>query len=75
MVVLRSIFYSAWFRAIVWIIIGIGVNTAAPHYPTFSGQFSIWQELHSLVQYIISVVLWPLSLWTPNFTTGKWTGL
>lgn len=71
----RVIFFSTWMRVGAYIVVGIGVNTAPPHYPTFSGQFGITQELHSLVQYIISVGLWPLSYWAPAFTVGKWTGL
>jgi hypothetical protein len=30
--------------------------------------------LHSWVQYAISILFWPLSLWHPTFTVGKWTG-
>jgi hypothetical protein len=72
---IKSLFYSTWIRVGVYIVIGIGVNTASPHYPTFSGNFGAGQELHSLTQYVISVGLWPLSLWHPEFTVGKWTGL
>jgi hypothetical protein len=72
---IKTIVYSTWIRVGLWIVIGIGVNTAPPHYPTFSGNFGWSVELHSLVQYIVSVGLWPLSLWTPTFTVGKWTGL
>ena len=72
---MRSVFYSTWLRVGVYIIIGIIVNTSPPHVPSFSGQFGIGQELHSLGQYILSVMLWPLSLWKPTFTVGKWTGL
>jgi len=72
---IRGIFYNPYIRIGLYIIIGIGVNTAAPHYPTFSGNFGINAELHSLAQYIISVGLWPLTLWHPEFTIGKWTGL
>jgi hypothetical protein len=73
--VIRYIFFSTYFRVGIYIIIGIGVNTAPPHYPTFSGQFSWPVELHSLMQYIISVGLWPVSFWHPEFTSGKWIGL
>jgi hypothetical protein len=75
MTFLRSVFYSTYLRVGIYIVIGIGVNTAAPHYPTFSSNFTWHAELHSLAQYIISVGLWPLSLWSPTFTVGKWTGL
>lgn len=71
----RSVIYSTWLKALVWIIIGIGVNTTPPHYPTLSGNFGLGVELHSIVQYILSVMLWPLSFWAPAFTVGKWTGL
>ena len=72
---MRSVFYSTWLRVGVYIIIGIIVNTSPPHVPSFSGQFNAGMELHSLAQYILSVMLWPLSLWHPTFTVGKWTGL
>lgn len=72
---MRSLFYTTWFRVLIWVIIGIGINTAPPHYPTFSGNFGIGPELHSLTQYVISVMLWPLSFWSPQFTVGKWIGL
>jgi hypothetical protein len=70
-----SIWRSTWLKVIIYVIIGIGVNTAAPHYPQFGQNFGPGQLLHSFVQYIISVMLWPLSLWQPTFTVGKWTGL
>jgi hypothetical protein len=66
---------STWIKVLAYVIIGIGVNTAAPHYPSFSGQFGPGVLLHSIVQYVISVMLWPLSFWHPTFTVGKWTGL
>lgn len=71
----RALFYSPYIRVGIYVVVGIGINTAAPHYPTFSGNFGWQQELHSLVQYIISVGLWPASLWHPTFTIGEWTGL
>ena len=55
----------------VYILIGVFVNTASPHIPSTSalgGNF-----LHSWAQYLISVLFWPLSLWHPSFTVGKWT--
>jgi hypothetical protein len=72
---LVSIWRSTWIKVLAYVIIGIGVNTAAPHYPQFSQGFGPGVLLHSLVQYVISVMLWPLSLWSPTFTVGKWTGL
>lgn len=74
MYVIRRILGNPYIVAAIWIALGVGTNTAPPHYPSFSGQFSLQFELHSLVQYVISVALWPLSFWHPNFTVGKWTG-
>ena len=75
MSILIGILRSTTLKVFIWVIVGIGVNTAPPHYPTFSGQFGPMAELHSLTQYVVSVMLWPLSLWAPTFTVGKWTGL
>ncbi len=66
---------STTLKILVYVLVGIGVNTAAPHYPSFSGNFGPMVELHSLIQYLMSVLLWPLSFWHPEFTVGKWTGL
>jgi hypothetical protein len=70
-----GIFRSTWLKVLIYVVIGIGVNTTAPHYPQFGQGLDPMSLLHSLVQYIISVMLWPLSLWSPTFTVGKWTGL
>lgn len=70
-----SLWRSTWLKVLIYVVIGIGINTAAPHYPQFGQNFGPGVLLHSLVQYIISVMLWPLSLWDPTFTVGKWTGL
>jgi hypothetical protein len=45
------------------------VNTAPPHVPTAGASLN---SLHSWVQYLISILFWPLSFWTPSFTVGKW---
>jgi hypothetical protein len=69
---------STWFRTalvIVYVLIGIGTNTAPPHYPTWNAPFSGGMIAHSFVQYGISIMLWPFSHWQPTFTVGKWTGL
>jgi hypothetical protein len=66
---------STWLKVLVYVIIGIGVNTAYPHYPQFGQNFGPGVLLHSITQYFISVMLWPLSFWHPIFTVGKWTGL
>jgi hypothetical protein len=53
-----------------YILIGVFVNTAAPHLPIVPNSV---ESIHSWVQWFISVFFWPLSLWRPEFTTGKWT--
>lgn len=70
-----GVYRSRWIRSMIYIIAGIIINTAPPHVPTFSGNVGLGVELHSLIQYVISVGLWPLSLWHPTFTIGEWTGL
>lgn len=67
----RAIFSVNGLIVAVYILIGVFVNTAPPHIPSTSdlgGSF-----LHSWAQYAISVLFWPLSLWHPSFTVGKWT--
>lgn len=69
-------FFSALFSKtglaiVIYILIGVFVNTAPPHIPASPGSAA---SLHSWVQYGISVLFWPLSLWQPVFTLGKWTG-
>jgi hypothetical protein len=54
---------------VVYVLIGVFVNTAPPHLPTAA--FSV-AALHSWVQYAISILVWPLSLWHPTFTVGEW---
>ena len=56
-----------------YIMIGIGINTAAPHYPQYGASSSIWADIHSTIQYVISILSWPLAQWGPSFTLGKWT--
>ena len=65
-----TLFSTTGLLIVVYILIGVFFNTASPHLPTTAGNFS---SLHSWVQYIISVLFWPLSLWHPTFTLGKWT--
>jgi hypothetical protein len=67
----RAIFSVNGLIVAVYILVGVFVNTAPPHIPSTSnlgGDF-----LHSWAQYAISVLFWPLSLWHPSFTVGKWT--
>ena len=66
---------STTLKVLIYVVVGIGVNTASPHYPQFGQNFGPSVMLHSIVQYTISVTLWPLSFWHPEFTVGKWTGL
>lgn len=54
-----------------YIIVGVFVNTAPPHLPARPESLA---GLHSWAQYAISVLFWPLSIWHPVFTFGKWTG-
>jgi hypothetical protein len=66
----RTLFSKTGLGIAVYILIGVFLNTAAPHIP---GKPDSLVGLHSWVQYFISVLFWPLSLWHPSFTTGKWT--
>ncbi|MGO8884885.1 MAG: hypothetical protein ACLQI7_14490 [Streptosporangiaceae bacterium] len=67
---LRTLFSTTGVLIMIYILIGVLVNTAAPHLPTTAGSLA---ALHSWAQYIISVLFWPLSFWGPTFTVGKWT--
>lgn len=66
---LKSLFSVTGLLIGVYILIGVFVNTAPPHLPSTAAGIA---SLHSWVQYAISVMLWPLSFWNPNFTVGKW---
>jgi hypothetical protein len=66
---LKSLFSTTGLLIGVYILVGVFVNTAAPHLPSTAGGV---ESLHSWVQYAISVMFWPLSFWNPNFTVGKW---
>lgn len=57
----------------IYLIVGIFTNTAPPHLP--GGGNDMAATAHSWVQYILSVMGWPLGLWHPTFSFGKWTGL
>ena len=67
---LKTLFSRRGFLIALYILIGVVFNTASPHVPATPVSISL---LHSWGQYIISVLFWPLSLWHPMFTTGKWT--
>jgi hypothetical protein len=66
---LRTLFSTTGLIIVVYILIGVFFNTAPPHLPVTSATTG---SLHSWAQYLISVILWPLSLWHPTFTVGKW---
>lgn len=66
---LKTLFSAKGLLIAVYILIGVFANTASPHLPATAGSLS---SLHSWVQYIISVLFWPLALWHPTFTLGKW---
>lgn len=65
----RTLFSTTGLLIVIYIIVGVFVNTASPHVPVAAGNISL---LHSWVQYLVSVFLWPLSFWKPTFTVGKW---
>ncbi len=66
---IRIIFTQAGLFIAIYILIGVFYNTAPPHLPTVA--FTL-PALHSWVQYLISVLLWPLSFWHPTFSVGRW---
>ena len=65
----RALFSKTGIVIVIYILIGIIVNTAPPHVPTTGASLA---SLHGWVQYFISILFWPLSFWTPSFTVGKW---
>jgi hypothetical protein len=67
---LNTLFSRRGLAIALYILIGVFLNTAAPHLPTSPSTAS---SLHSWGQYVISVLFWPLGLWHPIFTLGKWT--
>ena len=67
---IRLLFHRIGLILMTYVLIGVFYNTASPHLPTFA--FSV-AMLHSWIQYLISVLFWPLSLWHPMFILGKWT--
>ena len=67
---LKALFSKTGLFIVIYILIGVFVNTAPPHIPTAA--FTV-AALHSWAQYAISILFWPLSLWHPTFTVGKWT--
>lgn len=67
---LRTLFSRTGALIAVYVLLGVFLNTAAPHIPQ-NAPNSV-TGLHTWVQYVISVAFWPLGLWHPEFTTGKW---
>ena len=67
---LQTLFSTTGLLIVVYILIGVFFNTTPPHLPVTTATAG---TLHSWVQYLISVLTWPLSLWHPTFTVGKWT--
>jgi hypothetical protein len=65
----KTLFSKTGVLIMIYLVIGIFVNTAPPHVPSFGANLN---ALHSWVQYFISIIFWPLSFWTPSFTVGKW---
>jgi hypothetical protein len=66
---LKALFSAKGLFIVIYILIGVFVNTTAPHLPTATFSFV---ALHSWVQYFISILFWPLSFWHPTFGVGKW---
>jgi hypothetical protein len=66
---IRILFTEAGLFIAIYILIGVFFNTAPPHLPTVA--FSV-AALHSWIQYLISVFLWPLSFWQPTFSVSQW---
>ena len=66
---LKSLFSKTGLIIVIYVLIGVFVNTAPPHLPSATASLS---TLHSWVQYFISILFWPLSFWHPTFTVGQW---
>lgn len=66
---IKALFSTKGLFIVIYILIGVFVNTAPPHLPTAAFTLA---ALHSWVQYFISILLWPLSFWHPIFSVGKW---
>ena len=66
---IRALFTELGLFIAAYILIGVFYNTAPPHLPMAA--FSL-TALHSWIQYVISVFLWPLSFWQPTFSVSHW---
>ena len=65
----KALFSTKGLVIVVYILIGVFVNTSPPHLPTAAFNTA---ALHSWVQYFISILLWPLSFWHPIFSISHW---
>jgi hypothetical protein len=65
----KALFSAKGLVIVIYVLVGVFVNTSPPHLPTAA--FSL-AALHSWIQYFISILLWPLSFWHPTFSVGKW---
>ena len=65
----KALFSVKGLVIVVYILIGVFVNTASPHLPHAGLNLT---ALHSWVQYFISIMFWPLNFWHPTFNVGKW---
>jgi hypothetical protein len=65
----KALFSAKGLVIVIYILVGVFVNTAPPHLPTAA--FSL-AALHSWIQYFISILFWPLSFWHPPFSVAKW---
>lgn len=65
----KALFSTKGIVIVIYILVGVFVNTASPHLP--AAAFSL-AALHSWIQYFISILLWPLSFWHPAFSVSQW---
>jgi hypothetical protein len=65
----RTLFSKIGMLIVIYILLGIFLNTAPPHVPTVAATPG---SVHSWVQYFVSIFFWPLSFWPPTFNVGEW---
>ena len=65
----KALFSAKGLVIVVYILIGVFVNTSPPQLPTAAFTAA---ALHRWVQYFITILFWPLSFWHPTFNVGKW---
>jgi hypothetical protein len=66
---IRLIFTKWGIFIVIYTLIGVLYNTAPPHIPAVA---LTGAAFHSWVQYIVSVLFWPLSFWHPIFSFSQW---